>query len=298
LTFESDATDDVGQGQSQSVTITGAQFELTSNTASGTLRFNTPFGANPRLNLDLAAPTGQPLAPGYYPLAQSFASVPAAGVAGVGFRYNGRSCNTLTGRLLVQEAVYGPGDTVVRFHARFEQHCNGASAGLRGTIWIDAQGSTSPPALAPFPASDAGTTSFSYQSEAGDVIGGGGSGSFTLASATFTPTTSGPEIAVTIRPVPTGTIWTLQFRGPTGAQLLAGTYDPSIDPLQAGTANLRVTGPGFCTGVPLTGKFTVLEAAYGSPGTVLRFRATFEVRCGTATATLRGEVRILADPWR
>jgi hypothetical protein len=42
----------------------------------------------------------------------------------------------------------------------------------------------------------------------------------------------------------------------------------------------------------------VLEAVYGTNGDVYRFRAIFETHCGASSATLRGEIYVVADPWR
>jgi hypothetical protein len=60
---------------------------------------------------------------------------------------------------------------------------------------------------------------------------------------------------------------------------------------------MSISGNGF--GCPtLTGSFVVLEASYGLQREVLRFHARFEQRCGSAPGVLRGEIRIVADPWR
>ena len=60
----------------------------------------------------------------------------------------GTGCNVATGRFLVAEAVYKPDNTIQRFHAKFEQHCDGWSPALRGEIWIDSAGSTAIPPMA------------------------------------------------------------------------------------------------------------------------------------------------------
>ena len=67
--------------------------------------------------------------------------------------------------------------------------------------------------------------------------------------------------------------------------------------LSSSGAALFTTGFGTCAGT-VTGKFTILEYTYGTQGDLYSFRATFELRCGTATAALRGEIRVMADPWR
>jgi len=296
MSFTSDPGDLLAQGQSQTLTYTQAQFNVIVNQTEGTMTFGSPPQSNPSVRLTVMAPTGQPLTTGYYPIAQRFS---ATGVAGVDFSYGSRGCNTSTGRLLVHEIVYGAGNTLERFHARFETFCEGRSAGLRGTLSIDAAGPTTPPAIPAFPAPGTGTTFFSYQSEPGDVIGQGGAANYTLANATFTPSTSGSLVSINVGSIAVGAFnWNLLFGSASGALPAAGTYDPATDPPQTGGARIRVFGPGSCTGSTTTGKFTVIEAVYGPGGTIQRFHATFEVRCGGANAALRGEIRILADPWR
>jgi hypothetical protein len=148
LSFDSDPGDFVGGGQSQNFTFTSSQFEVTLNGSQSVLTFNRPLLVSPPVSLRLEAPAGLQLTPGYYPNSHRFAS---GGLPGLNFGYDHRGCNDSTGRFLIAEAVYGPGGTVQRFHARFEQYCSGQSAGLRGTIWIDAAGSMTPPTLPPFP---------------------------------------------------------------------------------------------------------------------------------------------------
>jgi len=248
------------------------------------------------MRIRFEAPSGQSLASGYYDHAQRFSW---SGQPGLDASYNGAGCNDLTGRLQINEASFGADGVINRFHARFEQHCGGSSAAMRGEVWIDAAGSTSPPPLPAFPATPATpTTVFSYQSDPGDVLGLGQQGTFTLANAAFIPrfATTAAEVNILVRPT-AGSLWTLQFKAPSGQFVTPGTYDPAADPSTPGNAFLRVTGPGSCVGA-LAGKFTVLEAVYGTNGDVYRFRATFEARCATSSATLRGEIFTVADPWR
>jgi hypothetical protein len=298
LSFTSDPGDAIAHGQSQSWTLTGSQIEVSSNQPAGDLVLNSPFGVplSSRFMLHLASPVGQPLAAGYYQFTERFRTSIAAGLD---FSWGSSSCNTSSGRLLISEISWTPGGTLERLHARFEQHCSSFSAGLYGQIWFDASGSTTPPALPPFPApTTSGNTLFTYQSDPGDIIGGGASGSFSLATATFVPRAASGEPEVTISITQAGgSNWYLVFRGPSGPQLVPGTYDPATDPANPGTPRLSIRGWGSCAGSTLTGKFTVIEAAYGSTE-VLRFRATFEARCGGSTAAIRGEVSIVADPWR
>jgi hypothetical protein len=52
----------------------------------------------------------------------------------------------LTGRFDVLEATFGPNGYIERFHATFEQHCEGATAALRGEVRV--VNPPPPPALA------------------------------------------------------------------------------------------------------------------------------------------------------
>jgi hypothetical protein len=293
ITLESDTGDSMLHGQSRSITLVGAQLETLLDPGQGGLTLNTSFATTPRLQVRFAAPTGQSLASGYYDHAHRSQSSSQPGLA---VDYNGSACD-LTGRFQISEASFGAGGVVNRFHARFEQHCGNSSAALRGEVWIDAAGSLTPPSLAPFPpAPIPPTTFFSFESDPGDVVGQGQRGTYTLANAVLTPRYVTGEPEVTINLQPSIGSWSLRFRAPSGQFLTPGTYDPAGDPAAAGTALLRVTGPGSCS--TLTGKFTVLEAVYGTNGDVYRFRATFETRCGASSAKLRGEIYVVADPWR
>src|SRR6185503_7360236 len=85
--------------------------------------------------LDLAAPQGSQLLPGAYEGAVRYPfqspSQPGLSISG-----DGRGCNTLTGRFDVSEARFGPNGYIERFHATFEQHCEGGAAALCGEVRI------------------------------------------------------------------------------------------------------------------------------------------------------------------
>jgi hypothetical protein len=85
--------------------------------------------------LDLRAPSGQPLVPGEYENATRF-QVGDPSLPQLAFSYDHRGCNVITGRFDVLEATYGPGDHIQRFHATFEQHCEGSTAALYGEVQV------------------------------------------------------------------------------------------------------------------------------------------------------------------
>jgi hypothetical protein len=88
------------------------------------------------------------------------------------------------------------------------------------------------------------------------------------------------------------TYWRLNFYAPQGAPLIPGTYEnaerwPFQSPVRPG---LDVSGSGRgCN--RLSGRFAILEIAYGSSGDIVRFAADFEQHCEGNTAALRGTVR-------
>ncbi len=88
-------------------------------------------------NLDLAAPAGQALQPGSYRVATRYPfQLPAD--AGLTLSGNGVGCNTSTGSFEVLEATFGPATWVERFHATFEQHCEGdPNSRAVGEVLID-----------------------------------------------------------------------------------------------------------------------------------------------------------------
>ena len=135
LSFVSDPGDYIGQGQTRFFTPDTATFQ--SRTDGNNRHINVtifPFDGGFWI-LDMAAPEGQQLLPAVYEGAVRW-PFQAPNQPGLSISGDGRGCNTLTGRFQVMEAVYGPFGYVERFRASFEQHCEGATAALRGDIQI------------------------------------------------------------------------------------------------------------------------------------------------------------------
>jgi len=82
---------------------------------------------------DFAAAGNVPLTVGVYSGAVRFPFQPANG-NGLSIYGAGRGCNTLTGQFVVLEVVYGTGNTVQRFAADYEQHCEGGAPALFGSV--------------------------------------------------------------------------------------------------------------------------------------------------------------------
>jgi len=294
LSFQSDVGDPTGNGQSASYTMTASQFAASIDVTQRALNFRMLSGGS--WQLDMFAASG--LAPGYYPLAGNGVLPPAS----LTFKNGATSCSWVNGRFLISELTY-TGNTVNRLHARFEQHCNSMSVGLRGEIWIDNTGQTTPPSMAALPAPSAPTTFLTIQSDPGDFVGAGGSATYSLPASVFfqglDPNKPSVLLTATTPAGITGAAdyrWDLYFEGPAGAgnRLLPGTYNPA--PKFQISGNF-VPGPGRgCSGSD--GKFVVLEAVYDGIGAIYRFHATFEYHCNGAVPAIRGEIYIVADPWR
>ena len=145
LSFVSDPGDYIGGGQSRLFTIDTASFSVRGNQDGRYVGVTVfPF-AGGFWFVDLAAPEGARLDPGSYEGAIRY-PFQAPDQPGLSVSGDGRGCNTLTGRFDVLEAKFGPGGYVERFHATFEQHCEGATGALRGEIFI--VNPPPPPALA------------------------------------------------------------------------------------------------------------------------------------------------------
>jgi hypothetical protein len=242
--------------------------------------------------------TPSTLAPGVYQGAGLYPSQ-APGQPGL-YLTASTGCNLITGRFIIGQAIFTAG-VLQRLHVRFEQHCNNWSVAARGEFWYDVGGSTSPPPLTLPPPPSTPTSFFSYQSDPGDAIGGGGSQTITIAGGKFLPEVIASQPAVYIRLESfTGAsfIWDMHLASLTGQRLQPGTYlnATKYGAQAAGTPGLSIMNAIRCTSI--TGKFVVLEAVYGPSSEIYRFHATFEQHCDGAVPALKGEIRIVADPWR
>ena len=298
LSYQSDPGDGIGQGQSATFEVHGGQVVATLDVSQSELRFFIPANGGALWGLNLKAPSGA-LVPRTYNNATRY-PFQAAGVPGLDFSGSGRGCNELTGRFLVAEAVFS-GTEVRRFHARFEQHCEGWSSALRGQLWIDVTGALPPPLPEFPPGLSSPTTFFSYESGPGDYIGQGRSETTTLSGMRFLARQTPNRPGVSISMLSTGSpfkFWSADFSAASGDRLKPGTYAGATrHGFNSGVPGLDVSGNGAGCNT-LRGSFIVLEANYGPSGEVLRFHATFEQHCEGATPALRGEIMIAADPWR
>lgn len=128
--------DPIGRGQSSSYALSSAVFTPTLDTDRRhvNVRVAGPDGTTFWL-LDFGAPAGQQLAAGVYANAARWPFQPGT-VPGLSVTGNGAGCNTVTGQFTILEIQYDASNAVQRFHATFEQHCDGAVPGLTGEIFV------------------------------------------------------------------------------------------------------------------------------------------------------------------
>ena len=131
--FDSEAGDWLGQGQTWGggVTYVGLYGGFpTFQVGSGALAWQ----------VDIAAPAGQQLEPGTYEDAQR-AAFRTAGYPGLDVYGDGRGCNVVDGRFVVDEATYDGSGNLLSLAVRFEEHCEGAAPALFGDLLYNATAS-------------------------------------------------------------------------------------------------------------------------------------------------------------
>ena len=143
LSIRSDPTDYVLQGKTLNLDLANARWR-----ANVAVTSSRPWqvtidaeltGVVDWWSLRFVSPEGVPLEPGLYTSATSESargSDPRMQVSGAFGKYcsvTGAGIQS-TGRFRVIEIVVGPGDTLSRFHATFEQSCVGTIGALRGEV--------------------------------------------------------------------------------------------------------------------------------------------------------------------
>jgi hypothetical protein len=83
---------------------------------------------------------------------------------------------------------------------------------------------------------------------------------------------------------------------PPGQPLRPGTYEGARRFAEGNRAGLDFDASGV--GCDATGRFTISEVGLGAADTLDRLHMTFEQQCHGATAPIRGEISIAANPWR
>jgi len=144
LYLNSQPGDYVGQGVTQTLTAADGTFTVTNNisTSEVSVFFNTP-GYTQFWTLQFGSPESMKFGSGQYVGAQrtAFRSPTHSGIDVSG---DGRGCDGDTGQFLVSNFVLAKDGTVARLAIDFEQHCEGASPALYGSLRYDSSVSQVP----------------------------------------------------------------------------------------------------------------------------------------------------------
>jgi VCBS repeat-containing protein len=132
LVFDSQPGDYIGQGIKKTWTTANGTFGASGSTSNNRVGVNFS-GGNDWWYLNFSAPYSNPLVPGTYTgaMRDPFRDFDKPGLSVTG---NGRGSNTLTGQFTVRQAVFAPDGKIERFAADFEQHSEGMTPALFGTI--------------------------------------------------------------------------------------------------------------------------------------------------------------------
>jgi len=218
-------------------------------------------------------------------------------VGGLSWFGEGRGCNTLTGSFTITAVTYAD-NVLTAIDLSFEQHCEGGTPALRGTIQWDSRDQTRPPGPVfpvpaglwqPAPGSTPPTGNFVYlNSDVGDFIGQGQTFTYTPETATITLSTNQGHLTLNVSGAQG---WHADFQTMnTLSQLQPGYYPdlmryPFHNPTKGG---LSWTGEGRgCN--RLLGWFAVDRVVYTN-GVLTALDLRFEQRCEGGTPALHGAI--------
>jgi hypothetical protein len=296
--LESDAADFVGGGAVYHYTLADA--ELAATAIAGHL--NVEVKGDERWTGEFELPSGSALLRRgefknlkRYPFHET-------DVGGMSWGGDGRGCNTLLGSFTIDSVVYTGGAlSLVDLH--FEQHCEGASPALRGTVhwWSGDQTKPAGP-VTPIPTSlwapAAGKTpatgNYVYlESNPGEYVGAGQSYTYTQANSVIVMAADGGHLSVTV----TGDeAWFADFVTMNRLTRLEPGYYPSLrrfgghNPTRGG---LHWSGEGRACGSSI-GWLAVDQVTYAN-GTVTAIDLRFEQRCDATGPPLHGVIHWRSD---
>ena len=132
ITLISQPGDYIGQGITQTLTTADGSFFVSNTSDSVSVSFHTPDYSQ-FWYLDFGTPSTVKFGRGEFDGAQRtpFRSPTRPGVDVAG---DGRGCNTDTGRFLVSDFALNTDGTIARLAIDFEQHCEGATPALYGSL--------------------------------------------------------------------------------------------------------------------------------------------------------------------
>lgn len=242
------------------------------------------------------------LAAGYYPDVKAARfSNPVKG--GMSWTAAGRGCSESTGWFAVDAVEYDAAGTIKRLDMRFEQHCEGRAAPLRGAIHYDdtasvasnpgagtAAGSWRAPA-----AVQARSDNFMYvESDANEPLARGLTDLETSGSAAFeVDNANNNSLRVSVNG---NQMWGIMFRMPARyAQIVPGSYDGITKPPgdSVGLGALYVSAGH--AGCDAEKGWVVVDNASYAAGKLVAVELRFEQQCASTSGLLHGHLRWRAN---
>jgi hypothetical protein len=286
ITLTGDAGDLIVGSETYSYTNSNAFISLTATNSTIQVQIN----GDQHWTGSFQVPSGTQLAPGTYSNSTRF---PALGnAASLSWQGEGRGCSTLTGSFSI-DSMSGSSVSLTALDMHFEQHCEGITPALHGTIHWRADDKSGPPGpVNPLPVGlwqpAAGAVPATgdvvyLQSEQGDLIGGGQTDLY-LAGIAVSNVAARMSVSVDG--------WEGNFQGMSSIPILTvGYYGdmsryPFNNPFKGG---LDWSGHGIGCAT-LTGWFVVDRVNYVN--TVLKgIQLRFEQHCEGFAPALHGLVR-------
>jgi hypothetical protein len=288
LYIASPTGDYIGRGQTYRFTKADAVIGVTTQGRRVTVNIT----AEARWTLNLGEGGDGPMVTGYWPDVHRYPFFNP----GVSYSGDGRGCNNLDGRFIVDQVSYGAGGVLSTLTARFGQRCEGSGPELLGYFRYDAADPTVPPppgdpaAFAWHPPAGAVPATGNYlyfESTPGDYIGQGQTQLYTEPTATFTPDWGGSMVQLFVN-APGG--WSADFKGQDQQpRLTVGLYEnvrryPFHNPTKGG---LDFSGMGRgCN--QLLGTFAVDAISYDATGQLQSVSIRFVQRCELTGPPLYG----------
>lgn len=233
-------------------------------------------------------PAGMPLKVGTYP-----ARYPALYADQASLDWSGRAgaCNSTTGSFTIDTVEYS-GVALSQIDLSFEQHCEGVSPALRGTIhWRYDDMTANPGPVTPIPTNlwkpdpSVLPTAARYvylSSDPGEYVGGGTTSTVAAPSGSVALTATGGHVSIAAGP------WLGDVRTMSSVSEIRVGYYPDVHTGNPVKGSVSWEGNGRGCSV-MTGWFAVDKAVYsGTALTALDLR--FEGHCDGETPALHGAI--------
>ncbi|HEU4867792.1 MAG TPA: hypothetical protein VFV09_08700 [Actinomycetota bacterium] len=307
ITMTSDPGDVIGQGKQWALSDQTHEFSWQNFTPGNfLLKAMTDEGGLAGWRFTFVTPAGTPFTPGHYTGAilrgLQPETIPGMSIENQGSRPSG--CDRLNGSFKVYVAEYDPAGTTTKLALTFEQRCDGGEPALRGEILLGGAVMPDPlpelPVIPKNPNDEAVPGFLNFRSEPGDFILQGKNESYdsrTLDHFLWKVNDRDESVSIFMRNTDGG-LYQLHFGTADDSRLTPGDY-----PHAGRWWDSSNDGPGMMISgnhrgcYAVWGGFTVYVADYAADGTLERFDASFEQRCGSILdRPLRGEIRFGFGP--